>query len=121
MLSTSPQRLVEIVRGITSESVEERRVWAEVPGDLSDYGELRGDEVAVVAAVLGWAVLVETHVLEVRERLLYSLSSLIMIPAETLELVTSGLSHNDLHIAEIEFYDVLVSRLDEHRGRSPQA
>jgi hypothetical protein len=70
--------------------------------------------------VLAWAALVETHVLNVRERLLYSLSSLVTVPAETLELVTSGLSRGDLDIAEVEFYDALVAKLDEHHGRSPQ-
>lgn len=40
------------------------------------------------------------------------------VPTEVLELVTSGLSRDDLDIAEVDFYDALVAKLDEHRNRS---
>lgn len=123
MQSISPTRLIEIVRGITSESVEERRTWADVPDFLCENGELHGDEAPVLAAVLAWAALIETHKRDVREKLLNSLDSLAvvdLVPTNVLELVTSGLSCEDLDIAEVEFYEALVAKLDEHRGRSPQ-
>lgn len=121
MLSISPERLIEIVRGITSESAEERHVWASVPGYWCDSGELYGDEVPVLAAVLAWAALIETEIFAVREGLLSSLDSftvLDLVPTEVLELVTSGLSREKLDIAEVEAYDTLVAKLGEHRGRS---
>lgn len=123
MLSISPERLIEIVRGVTSESVEERRVWADVPGYWCDRGDLHGDEGPVLAAVLAWATLVETHTLDVREGLLNSLGSLTvldLVPTDVLELVTSRLSRESLDIAEVEAYDALVVKLDEHRRRSSQ-
>ena len=107
MLSNTPQRLVEMVRGITSESVDERHIWADVPGYWCDNGELNCDEGPVLAAVLAWATLIETHIVEVREGFLSSLSSLIvldLVPTEVLELVTSGLSRDSLDISEVEFY-----------------
>lgn len=88
-----------------------------------ENGEFSGDEGPPLAAVLAWAALVETHILDVRERLLNSLSSLTvrdLVPTEVLELVTSGLSRENLHVAEVEFYDALVAKLDEHRSRSSQ-
>jgi hypothetical protein len=121
MLSNTPQRLVEMVRGITSESVDERHIWADVPGYWCDNGELNCDEGPVLAAVLAWATLIETHIVEVREGFLSSLSSLIvldLVPTEVLELVTSGLSRDSLDISEVEFYDALATKLAEHRKRS---
>lgn len=120
MLSNTPQRLIEMVRGITSESAEERRVWSDVAGYWCDNGELNGDEGPVLAAVLAWATLIETHIFEVREGFLSSLSSLIvldLVPTEVLELVTSGLSRDSLDVSEVEFYDALAAKLDEHRKR----
>lgn len=124
MLSISPTRLIEMVRGITSEAVEERRTWADVPDFLCEHGELHGDEAPVLAAVLAWAAIIETHKQDVREKLLNSLDSLAvvdLVPTNVLELVTSGLSREDLDIAEVEYYEALAAKLDAHRGRSSQA
>lgn len=123
MLSLSPERLIEMVRGITSESVEERHAWASVPGYWCDIGELHGDEGTALAAVLAWAALVETEFFGVRSGFLSSLCSLIvldLVPTKVLELVTSGLSRDDLDIAEVDGYDALVAKLDEYRNRSSQ-
>lgn len=122
MLSNSPESLLEMVRGLTSESAEERRAWADVPGYLCTSGKLHGDEGPVLSAILAWAAVVEPHILAVREGFLNSLDSLTvldLVPTESLELVTSGLSREDLDIAEVEYYDTLVAKLDEHRRRSP--
>lgn len=122
MLSTSPERLIEIVRGVTSESAKEREAWADVAGYLCDNGELYGDEGPVLAAILAWAAVVETQIFEVREGFFSSLCSLIvldLVPTEALELVTSRISREDLHIAEVDGYDALVAKLDEYRNRSP--
>ena len=123
MLSINPERLIEIVRGITSESAEERRVWADAPAFLCSIGDLQGDEGPVLAAVLAWAAVVETHIVDVREGLLDSLSSLAvqdLVPTHVLELVVSKIPRDKLDIAETESYDALVAKLDEHRRRSGQ-
>lgn len=121
MLSNSPENLIEMVRGLTSESVEERAAWADVPGYLCTSGKLHGDNGIILAGILAWATVTEKHVLAVREGLLNSLDSLTvldLVPTEALELVTSELSREDLDVAEVEYYDTLVAKLDEHRGRS---
>ncbi len=122
-LSLSPERLIEMIRGLTSKSVEERHAWASVPGYWCDTGELCGDEGPVLAAVLAWAALVDTDIFAARSGFLSSLVSLTvldLVPTEVLELVTSGLPREGLETYELDFYDALVTKLDEHRRRSSQ-
>jgi hypothetical protein len=123
-LSFDPDRLVTLVRGITSDDPEERHIWADVPGYLrTTSGKLGGDDGPVLAAVLAWAALVETDFFRVRAGFLDSLDALTvvdLVPTGVLELVTSHLSRQELDIAEVEFYDTLVATLEQHRrdGRS---
>lgn len=77
----------------------------------------------MLVAVSAWAAVIETHIFEVREGLLNGLDSLTVldhVPTEVLELVTSGLSREDLDTAEVEYYDTLVAKFNEHRNRSSQ-
>ncbi len=122
-LSIDPERLIEMIRGITSASAEQRGAWADVPGYLCDNGELYGDEGPVLAAVLAWAALIETDAFAARSGFLDSLSSLAvldLVPTEVLELVTSGLIRDSLESYELDFYDALVAKLDEYRRQSSQ-
>lgn len=131
-LSYQPDALIDLVRGITSENAEERWGSVDVPGYLSMSlsGTMNGDECPVLAAILAWAALIETspqHRLQIREGVLSSLTSLIIldqVPTEVLELVTSQLSRDDMSITEVEGYDILVETLEQHRrehrtGRQP--
>lgn len=113
-------RCLELVRGITSESAEERYSWASVTADWADDGKVDSQEAAAIAAVLAWATLVETEKFRIRAGYLDSLDSLAqkdLVPAFVLEQVTSGLSRQDLDAAELEFYDTLVTKLEEYRRR----
>lgn len=70
-------RCVELLRGITSESREERTAWAGVIADWADEGEVDVHEAAPIAAVLAWATLLETDIVHLtRADFLDSLDSL---------------------------------------------
>jgi hypothetical protein len=68
--------------------------------------------------------LIETNTFAARSGFLYSLDALTvldLVPTEVLELVTSGLSRENLETYELDFYDALVAKLDEHRRRPSSA
>lgn len=115
-------RCVELLRGITSESRQERTAWAAVIADWVDEGEVDVHEAAPIAAVLAWATLLEADIEHLtRADFLDSLDSLAqkdLAPTVVLEQVTSGLSRQDLIVAEVEFYDTLVDKLREQRAQA---
>lgn len=112
-----PTRCVELLRGITSESRDERLNWADVTIEWGMEGELVSSEAAPLAAVLAWATLLEDDTSGlVRSGFLDSLDSLAqvdLVPAVVLEQVTSNLSREELTTAEVDFYDPLVDKLRE--------
>lgn len=116
-----PQRCLDLVRGVCNPSPQERRVWADVVSTWSGWGELDAHEVDVLAWVLGWAAVVETHRFEVREGLLLSLSDLASggrVPSGVLDLVATAIAPGDVHVAEEEMYAALVAA---RSGREPLA
>lgn len=116
-------RCVELVRGITSTSAEERHAWASIAADWADEGEIDSHEAGPIAAVLAWVTLLETDKFRIRASFLDSLDSLAakdLVPEIILKQVTSGLSRQDLDTAEIEFYDTLTTKLEEKLGPSTQ-
>lgn len=111
-----PDRCVEVLRGITSESRDERWGYADVVGEWHIDRELGDSEAAPLAAVLGWATLLETDMFRVRAGFLFSLDTLAqsdLVPALVLEQVTSNLSREELDVAEVDSYEVLVDKLRE--------
>ena len=120
-----PARCVELIRGLTSESRDERTSWAGAIPMWGGWGELTSSEAAPLAAVLAWATLLETDVAGLtRTDLLDSLDSLAQVdevPPVVLVQVTSNLSREDLDIAEVDSYDVLVDKLRESGGAGQAA
>lgn len=111
-----PERCVELLRGITSESRDERWGYADIVGEWDVDWWMVPSEAAPLAAVLGWAALLETDKWRVRADLMFSLNSLAqadLVPRVVLEQVTSNLSRQELDVAEVDSYDVLVDKLRE--------
>lgn len=112
------RRCLDIVRGITSTSKDERHTWAAVPGWWYVNGEIDDHEAATISAVLSWATLVETEIPDVREGFLDSMGTMAendRVPLPVLEEVTSGLQPEDLDVAEECHYETLLSKRDEYR------
>jgi hypothetical protein len=74
-------------------------------------------EAAPIAAVLAWATLLETDVAGLtRADLLNSIDTwaqVDLVPAVVLAQVTSNLPRQELDVAEVDSYDVLVDKLRE--------
>ncbi|MCO1653963.1 hypothetical protein [Pseudonocardia humida] len=105
-------------------SPEERRTWSDVVSLWSGWGELDRPEDVTLSWVLAWAAVVETHRFEVREGLLLSLSDLAAgarAPAGVLDLVTSAIAPDDLHVAEVEMYEALVAARARPAAQIPPA
>jgi hypothetical protein len=111
-----PARCLDVIRGVTSWSIEERDAWADIPGEWVLDGELDADEIHLVGAALAWAALIEIDRPRVRAGFLSSLSIMGgggMLPTRVLELVTSGIA--DPHPVEVEGLDYLTAMLRGQR------
>lgn len=116
--SLDPGRLVEMLRGITSNCAEQRRAWAATPGEHCDNGDLAGYEATTLAAVLAWATVIETDT-AARSGFLSSLNSLAragLVPTAVLQFVISRLSRASLDNHEVESYEALRDKFDEQRN-----
>lgn len=123
MLTTPPFRCLDIVRGLSSISSGERQIWAPIPGWWCTDGSLFGDEGGPISAVLAWSAAVETEVLEIREGLLFSLDSLLvldLVPVSVLQQLVSDLPREKVHAAELDAYESLVAALTKESAVSPQ-
>ena len=120
-----PERCVDLLRGVTSHSRDKRWAWADVAGVWDVDRELGDSEAAPIAAVLGWATVLETDEFRVRVDFLFSLNSLAqsdLVPRVVLEQVVSNLSRDELTTPdEVESYDVLVDQLRELGGAGQTA
>lgn len=118
-----PERCVLIVRGITSASDRERHSWGGTPGLWDSWGDLDDHETRTVAAVLGWAALIEPAGSDIREHFLDSLASLAtswLVDTATMEQVLAGIPPEDLTVPEIDFYEGIVDELrDQHARTGP--
>lgn len=117
--AVGPARCLELIRGITSESPQEREAWSDVAALWNSWGELDDHESRTIAVILAWAAVVETDIVKVREGLLNSLDSLAqsdLVPTYALELVTSGISRQNLDVSELEYYDTFVNKLCEQQA-----
>lgn len=112
-----PARCVELIRGITSESRDERTGWAAAITGWEFRDEFVPSESAPLAAVVGWAALIETDVAGLtRADLLDALdmwAQVDEVPSAVLEQVTSNLPREELTTAEVDFYDPLTDKLRE--------
>lgn len=112
-----PERCVELLRGITSESRDERWGYAGVAGDWDDEYSMPAVEAAPIGAVLGWAALIETDTegftRDDQIGSLWSLALLDRVPRVVLEQVISNLPREELTINQAEGYDLLLGKLQE--------
>lgn len=124
-VAVGPARCVRLARGLTSRAEGERATWAGVAVEWVQAGELAAHEAAPIAAVLGWAALVEeAAVFPARERMLSALALLAragLAPTAALEQVTADLPRQELNVAEAQWHDALVDRLARRRGPGPPA
>ncbi len=107
-----PRRCIDLLRGITSTSSEERHVWAGVTDQWFGIGELDYREDVTIAWVLAWTTVHEGQRYPVRVGLLDSLQGLALddrAPAAALDLVTTAIPRADLDVAEVESYDELLA------------
>lgn len=115
-----PARCMQLIRGVTSYSIEERDAWADIAGEWVLDGEIDTEEIQLIATALAWAALIEIDRPRVRAGLLSSLSIMGgdgLLPTRTLELVTCGIPQRDLHPVEVEGYCYLTAMLSEQSVR----
>ena len=117
-----PARCIQLIRGITSFSLEERDAWADIAGEWVLDGELDSEEIHLLAAALAWATLIEIDRPRIRAGFLSSLSIMGgggLLPTRVLELVTSGIAVRDLHPVEVEGFGYLTTMLNGQRVDRP--
>lgn len=102
---------LDLLRGITTTSLEERRGWAGAAAWWFGDGQLDHREDVTLAWVLAWAAVLETRSPLVRGDLLDSLdvlSSSDRAPVGALDLVIATVPRAGLDVSGIESYDALL-------------
>jgi hypothetical protein len=124
-----PQRCVEVLRGIASAARDDRDNWSWNVDIWLTEGEVDPYESRMLAAVLGWAAVIETEIGDntkqkrVRESLLDALSTIADsggAPLDVLEAVSAAIPPHNRRFHELDFIEPIELEMHSLRAGQPQ-
>jgi hypothetical protein len=114
----TPKRALDLVRGLTSSSIEQRRIWSTVAEHWN--AELDNTQANTTATILVWSIEIEPDSDGIRPRLISSLAALANyhdLTTGTLERAASSISQMALTESEVACRQALLEILSaRHRA-----